>query len=139
MILISIDTDIFLHGPLHLRSNSRDFFTCLRFQNPIVDSLLLFYRQSLNGVSEARCSLLGRVLCSSDSGFSTEYEAFSQRVAAQTVCTVHAHASHLSCGEQSREACVAVNVSVNAAHHVMLPWPYWDHLMNWIDSQIFLR
>src|SRR2546425_2517688 len=75
----------------------------------------------------------------SDSGFSAEHEAFGQRVAAQTVCTIHADTRHLSRSIQSREARVAMHISMNAAHHVVLTRPDGYHLMNRIYPQVSLR
>src|SRR5205807_3832105 len=100
--------------------------------------LLFLYGESLNRVYENRCTLLGRVLSRSDSGLSAEHETFSQRVAAQTVCTIHADTRHLSRSIQSREARVTMHVSMNTAHHVMLTWSDGYHLMNWINPQVSL-
>src|SRR5436309_12394583 len=94
IVLVTVNANMLLHDLLHLSPNRRDSFALLMLQNPVIDSLLLLHRKSLNGVSEARRPLPGRVLSRPDSTLCPEQYSIAHRVSPMSPCYVHDLACH---------------------------------------------
>src|SRR5712692_7170766 len=105
-------------------------------QDFIEDPRLLARRQYLNWVAETRRGLLGRVLGGGFPSVGPEYKSFGERVATETVGSIHAHTSNFTCRVKSSDSGEPVNICVNSTHHVVLARPNGDRLMDGINPKI---
>ncbi len=87
----------------------------------------------MNRVAETRRRLLGGVLGGGFPSFSSEYEAFGERVATETVGSVHAYTSNFTGGVKSSDSSEPVNICVNSAHHVVLARPNGNRLVDGVN------
>src|SRR3989442_3591821 len=137
---VSEDPDVPLHPLLHLDADPREgLLPPLSTQEAIKHPRLLTPKRLPGGRPARVRGFLLRVLRGGETTPFAEHEALAQAVRSEAVCAVDRQAGRFADREEPREAGISLRVRRDPAHHVVLPRPDGDRLVDWIETPLLLR